>query len=383
MSTPAAPTTKVIFGMRGKMLTAFGIAFTIIFGLLAVLVIRFVTDQAQAKLTNQLRQTAIGASQTLDSAGLQRLITTLPNKTNDFPALMKDPTYAADVNDLNTVFAATGGRLPDGGITGTLDLNGARPYTYFLNPTDGKLYWLTTPAAAWNPIPELANPWRGSVEETVGPPAAAGQPKSTYDYMVDGLQGTTDQPQYSDSNGNWVSSYTPLTSTNGTKMAIGVDYYLSYVDDVRNAAIRNILPLLLTSYLLLLGLVVLVSTWLTRPLKRLTSATGKIAAGEYDIDLSTVTSTRVPDEMFVLSQSFATMVGKVRDREKNLTRQVKKLTVEIDAKKREQSVNEITDSDFFAAIAAKAGNMRLRMDELESIEDDAKPGAAKRDPIGP
>jgi hypothetical protein len=87
--------------------------------------------------------------------------------------------------------------------------------------------------------------------------------------------------------------------------------------------------------------------------------------------------------MFVLSQSFATMVGKVRDREKNLTRQVKKLTVEIDAKKREQSVNEITDSDFFAAIAAKAGNMRLRMDELESIEDDAKPGAAKRDPIGP
>jgi len=119
-------------------------------------------------------------------------------------------------------------------------------------------------------------------------------------------------------------------------------------------------------------LVVLVSTLLTRPLKRLTAATTLIAAGDYDVDLSKVTNTRVPDEMVVLSQSFEVMVDKVRAREKHLKTQVKRLTIEIDAKKREQSVNEITDSDFFSAITAKADSMRKRMDEMDHI-DDASP----------
>ena len=140
---------------------------------------------------------------------------------------------------------------------------------------------------------------------------------------------------------------------------------------MRTNALRNILPLLVIGYILLMGLVLLVATWLTRPLKRLTAATLRIADGDYDVDLAHVVRTRIPDEMVVLSQSFARMVDKVRAREKNLTREVKRLTVEIDSKKREQAVNEITDSDFFAAIAAKATSMRQRMDEIKQIDEPA------------
>ncbi|MCX6460138.1 MAG: HAMP domain-containing protein [Actinobacteria bacterium] len=380
-TTPASATsddeptvTRVRFGMRGKMLAAFAVAFTIIFGLLALFVVRFVTEQAQTRLVAELQQTAQGAAETLDTVGLERLLATIPKPSNDFDVLTKDPLYLSQSKALNVIFAVTGGPLPTGGLEGStlVDPSGARPYTYFKDAADGKLYWMTNPGVVWDPRPSFANPWRGPVADTVGGPSEPGAAKSTYDYMLEGLTAVTNQPSYTDSTGTYISTYAPLKSADGTAMAIGVDYYTSYVDEVRNAALRNILPVLFVGYILLLGLVVLVSTLLTRPLKRLTAATTLIAAGDYDVDLSKVTKTRVPDEMVVLSQSFEVMVDKVRAREKHLKTQVKRLTIEIDAKKREQSVNEITDSDFFSAITAKADSMRKRMDEMDHI-DDASP----------
>ncbi|MEI8051677.1 MAG: hypothetical protein WCI12_09605, partial [Actinomycetes bacterium] len=82
---------------------------------------------------------------------------------------------------------------------------------------------------------------------------------------------------------------------------------------------------------------------------------------DYDIDLESITDSKIPDEMAVLSHSFVSMVNKVRIREQKLTQQVRRLTVEIDAKKREQSVSELTDSDFFNEIVEKGKILRQRV----------------------
>jgi|APCry1669189034_1035192.scaffolds.fasta_scaffold31549_2 methyl-accepting chemotaxis protein len=350
-SLASASPPKIRFGMRAKMLTAFAVAFSIIFGILTFFVIQFVTDQAQAKLVTQLRDTAVGGSSTLDAAALQTLLATHPvyDKNNLYP--QSDPLYVAANQQLQNIRSV----VPN-----------ASPYTYTLNPTTGKLEWMTS-YSALNPDPPFTNSFRGPVSGVVN--------AETYKYLEAGLKAPTDQPSYTDANGSWISTYVPIKAKDGSVVGgLAVDYPLSYVDDVRAAAIRNIVPLLVIAYLLLTGLVLLVSTWLTRPLKRLTDATVRIASGDYDVDLSNVVATRIPDEMAVLAQSFAVMVDKVRIREKNLTQQVKRLTVEIDSKKREQSVSEITDSDFFSALTAKAGNMRRRMRELDEADGSA-PGS--------
>ena len=229
----------------------------------------------------------------------------------------------------------------------------ASPYTYFLDPADGQLHWLNS-WAALSPDPNFTVPFRGLVSDVVDAQTVA--------LMKQGLTTTVDQPPYSDDNGSWVSTYSPIKDADGSTIAaIGIDYPLSYVDEVRSGAIRVVVPLLTISYIVLLLLVLALSTWLTRPLKRLTAASMRIADGDYDVDFNAVVSTKVPDELAVLSESFMTMVDRVRIREQNLTQQVTRLKVEIDSKRKEESVNEIIESDFFAGIAEKAAIIRSRM----------------------
>ena len=182
--------------------------------------------------------------------------------------------------------------------------------------------------------------------------------------MQDGLQAPIGQSPFTNEDGSWIAAYAPVVGDDGTVVAaVGVDYPLSYLEDVRSGAVRVVVPLLLAGYVGLLLLVLVVSTWLTRPLKRLTVATTRIAEGEYDLDLSEVLKTRFPDEMAVLAESFTRMAEKVRIRERTLTQQVRQLRVEIDAAKRERAVAEITESEHFASIAAKADALRRRNDD--------------------
>ena len=348
--------------MRGKMLVAFAVALTILFGFFAWFIVDYVGKQAQSRLVDELSSYAEGGARALNSTDLASLLKDLPTYDPKNPYPTNDPRYVAANKELQSLQTIVG--------VG----ENYSPYTY-AKDANGKLVWLTSWSAV-TPNPPFTNQWRGSVADTVGEDSEA------YRALEEGLTQTVDQPEYTDDNGTWISTYSPIKDASGTVIAgLAADFNIAYVTDVRSQAVRNILPLLLVGYLLLLCLVLVVSTWLTRPLKRLTASTERIAAGDYDVDVSNVVRTRIPDEMAVLAHSFAVMVDKVRTRERNLKTQVKRLTVEIDAKKREQAVSEITESDFFSAITAKAGNMRQRMSELESIDDDsaATPAPATTD----
>jgi len=404
----AAPRSKVRFGLRIKLLVAFAAALTLMFAVFSVFTITYVTDAAQAKIQADIQQTANGTALAVNVPGVVQLLSDLPNYDPENPYPTTNEQYTKFGSELFHVREL----VPQ-----------ARPYLYGVDPSSGELFWIATweglaspggaldpgapppadgpgPGPADGPGPGPGNgpgpgpgdgPGPGPADgpgpgPSAGPapapgpgptgaqevglvgyrePVSASVDSERIARMQDGLKAPIGQSPFTNEDGSWIAAYAPVVGDDGTVVAaVGVDYPLSYLEDVRSGAVRVVVPLLLAGYVLLLILVLVVSTWLTRPLKRLTVATTRIAEGEYDLDLSEVLKTRFPDEMAVLAESFSTMAEKVRIRERTLTQQVRQLRVEIDAAKREQAVAEITESDYFASIAAKADAMRRRNDDL-------------------
>ena len=340
---------RVRFGMRAKMLTLFTLVFTVIFVVIGLFVVNYVGNQAQAQLVRQLNGTAVGGATTIDAAAMVELRGQIPQaSTAKFPK-----NFPLD----NALYRRLCLQL----VNITKLVPNASPYTYFRDPATGTVEWETTYAAF---PPES---WAAVYREPIS--GIVGANSETYNLMVKGLSTTVNQAPYADHSGayNWISTYTPIRDASGRPVAgLGVDLPMQYVGVVRSGAIRGVLPILLVSYVIVFIMVLLLATFLTRPLKRLTVATARIADGDYDVDLSSVADTKIPDEMAVLSHSFALMVDKVKAREQKLTQQVKRLTVEIDASKRQKSVSEITDSDFFSGIVAKGKELRESMKEADS-----------------
>ena len=329
--------------MRWKLLAAFAGVFTIVFLFIAIYVVHFSTNNAQKRLVDQLASTAAGASSTINAEQFVELISTVPavpDAKNQFgfgyptSQLYKDQAQAlVNINKIS---------------------GEALTYTYFKDPKDGQLYAAASSGYYLNP----------QIGYTYKVPIGKTSNAETNRLMMEGLTTSTEQPAYSDGYGSWISRYVPIVDKNGkTVGGFGVDYPLTYVDEVRADVQKSLYPVLIVTYLVLLGLVLLVSTSLVRPLKRLTVATKRIADGEYDLDVRKLVRTRFPDEMYELADSFAQMAKKVGARERSLTQEVQRLKVEIDQSRREEAVSQITDNDDFAALAQKAQEMRKRMRE--------------------
>ena len=188
--------------------------------------------------------------------------------------------------------------------------------------------------------------------------------------MLDGLEQITEQPgSYTDEFGEWISVYTPVTNSSGEVVGgLGVDYYYTYVSEVRQQVLSTLLWVFVPSYVILMGIVVWLSGWLTRRLGRLSNASRQVAEGDYEVDLAGATEGRFADEITDLADVFRVMVAKVGIRERTLNRQVQVLKVEIDEQRRQQAVNEIVDSDFFTALTSKAEKLRKSVRDKEAAE---------------
>jgi two-component system, cell cycle response regulator len=64
------------------------------------------------------------------------------------------------------------------------------------------------------------------------------------------------------------------------------------------------------------------------------------------------------DALGLLARRFASMADEVRAREERLRREVRELRIEIDHARQAQRVAEITDTDFFRELRARAGELR-------------------------
>ncbi|MEY2754064.1 MAG: hypothetical protein RJB65_422 [Actinomycetota bacterium] len=345
--------------MRWKLLMAFGLCFTAVFVVVAVWIVRFTTDTAASRLRSTLLGLSSGAAQTIDVENFRAVIEdvqppvvgevypdnagTLAGTTataeSEWPT---DPRYWEHVNELVRIRS--------------LDLQ-ASPYTYAVDD-DGNLRFVGSWGAIGYPVAGVDPPDGARllqlVDEVVSPETAG--------YFSDGLSTPTEQPSYTDQYGTWISAYTPLYGDDGSVVgAVGVDYEASYVDDVRSRSIAILYPVLGVSYLVLVVLVVVLSGRLTQRLARLSAVTQRVAAGEYDVDLSSAAHSRWSDEMTELADSFQVMTEKVGTRERTLVREVAVLKVEIDQARRERAVAEIAETDFFANLTEKAAAMRAKV----------------------
>lgn len=341
MTEPTRPVPRI--GMRWKLLALFAGAFTVVFVAIAAWVVAFAGNNAQDRLVLQLRQTAQGGAATVDGDQLRQLLTTtaaVPDRDQAFGLDYPDsPLYRSQAEQLMRIRQI----VPE-----------ANPYSYFREPADQKLYYAVSAGFL---LPEqFGITYRVPVADVVGP--------DTYQRMEQGLLQTTDEPQYTDDYGTWISSFSPIRSGDlELRSAIGVDYPIAYVDQVRAQTRGLVIPALGLAYLVLLVLVLVVSGTVVRPLRRLTEATRRIADGEYDLDVRALVRSRFPDEMDELGESFARMAAKVRAREEHLTREVTRLRVQIDTAQKDQAVREITESDFFGDLTARAAELRRRIRE--------------------
>ena len=170
---------------------------------------------------------------------------------------------------------------------------------------------------------------------------------------------------YEDPFGEWITTYAPIVDANGNVVgAVGVDILASYVREVQKGIIRNGVFAFIVSYLLVFGLVYLMSGVVTRPIVMLADIAGEIADGNYDQDLDSMRGgERWLDELDTLTRTFKIMIEKVAEREKTLRKRVKQLEIIVDHTKREEEVNQIVESDFFQDLQSKVKDMRQRFHE--------------------
>jgi len=107
----------------------------------------------------------------------------------------------------------------------------------------------------------------------------------------------------------------------------------------------------------------------TSYIEKITEMSRRVARGDYSFIGETQPIKKrgekvsAEDKLEQLQEEFYAMVQGVREREEELRKQVQKLTLEIDEKKRKQEFEEITSSDFYAHLKEQAKILRgQRMD---------------------
>ena len=345
-TVPESAKTKVRNGiyisLRVKVIGTFVALFTIVFVVVSFWVVQFASQAALDQLGQQLRGQVERSATTIDGAAFAELVATVP--------AVPDP---AD---------KSGFGYPDSQLYRDLakrfyniyQVVDSGTYSWFKDPKDGLLY--TAVSSGYYRSPQTGYHYKiplSNVTET-----------STYNLMAQGLTQTTEEPAYTDAYGSWMSVYAPILDANGQSVGgIGQDISLEYVSEVRAKAVRQVLPVLLGIYIILVVLVWLVATRIVRPIRKLTKESARIADGDYNLDLHEITGSRYKDEITTLAETFQIMSHKVAERERTLQVEVKRLTVEINSTKRAESVAAIVDSEGFTVLAERAAEMRRRSRE--------------------
>jgi methyl-accepting chemotaxis protein len=111
------------------------------------------------------------------------------------------------------------------------------------------------------------------------------------------------------------------------------------------------------SYIVVVIILSILGYGLSRPLAALTRYAEQVETGDY-------TPVKMPrpgifrDEVSILSEALISMVDKVQGREQSLKQQVVELQIVIDHSRKAQQVEEITESEFFSNLKARAHELR-------------------------
>ncbi len=104
---------------------------------------------------------------------------------------------------------------------------------------------------------------------------------------------------------------------------------------------------------------VAVARWVTKPVARLTAAAAAVETGKFESDSVEAVAQR-RDGLGQLARVFQRMAREVQAREQRLKTQVQELRIEIDRTREAKQVAEITETDYFQELQAKARALRAR-----------------------
>jgi len=153
----------------------------------------------------------------------------------------------------------------------------------------------------------------------------------------------------------------PLLDQEGDVRVVAFVYLLT--DSVRAAIQTSVVRSVLVSLaVIVVGALIsfLLSSSITQPVSKLTSAARAIERGERFEPESIASLTEARDELAHLARVFSRMAIEVRAREERLKRQVMELRIEIDEVKKARQVAEITETEYFQHLRHHAAKMRKR-----------------------
>ena len=151
------------------------------------------------------------------------------------------------------------------------------------------------------------------------------------------------------------------TTTTGTT-AIIVEPRDVFLDSINRLARNARLAMIALAILAVAGAITLARR-LSKPVSALTAAAQALEADEAPDAAQLEKLGRSRDDIGLLTRVFMRMAEQVAIREKKLREQVRAMRVEIDHSKRAESVEALTESDFFKDLQTRAGDMRQKMKE--------------------
>jgi HAMP domain-containing protein len=167
--------------------------------------------------------------------------------------------------------------------------------------------------------------------------------------------------------GAWTSGFTPLHSSAGEVVVIiGADVRADWVFDGRDEIVKTTVATFLILYPMVIAAIFYISGRLTRPLQRMIGAAETVEKGEPFKPESIAHIQRYSDELGLMARVFSRMAVEVQARETALKQQVKALEIQIDQTKRNQQVEEITETEFFRDLQRKKEQLRASTGEKKS-----------------
>ena len=153
----------------------------------------------------------------------------------------------------------------------------------------------------------------------------------------------------------------PLLDQEGRVQVVAFVYLLT--DSVRAAIQTGVFRSALVSVVVIaVGIVIslLLSSSITRPVRKLTGAAQAIERGERFEPEHIASLTKAKDELAHLARVFSRMAVEVQAREEQLKRQVEELRIKIDTVRKARQVAEITETEYFQNLRKHAAKMRER-----------------------
>jgi nitrate/nitrite-specific signal transduction histidine kinase len=123
--------------------------------------------------------------------------------------------------------------------------------------------------------------------------------------------------------------------------------------------------LFLSSVLAAIGFSSWITQLITRPVNDLSETAVSIEEGAFELGRLPPLTER-SDEFGLLARVFQRMAEEIHAREQALKQQVRQLQIKIDRAKQEKQVAEITETDFFQQLEAKAAGLRRSMANPDS-----------------